>query len=197
MPKLWNDTIDAHRQAVTEAILEAAYTLSVEGGVTSVTMSQVAARVGIGRATLYKYFPDIESMLIAHHQRHVQAHLEQLRRLSNESGAAAERLEAVLTAYGFIAHHRKDHVTAGISAMVHQREQIAPAEQQLKELITNVLADAAHEGAIRQDIPADELATYSLHAITAAAELPDAAAVRRLVAITLNGLRPGPAGQHP
>jgi hypothetical protein len=35
-----------------------------------------------------------------------------------------------------------------------------------------------------------ELATYCLHAITAASELPSQAAVRRLVQVTLTGLRP-------
>ena len=59
MPKLWNETIDAHRRAVHDAILNTAARLAFEHGLTSVTMSQIAAEVGIGRATLYKYFPDV------------------------------------------------------------------------------------------------------------------------------------------
>ena len=35
-----------------------------------------------------------------------------------------------------------------------------------------------------------QLAGYRLHALTAASSLPSAAAVRRLVAVTLSGLRP-------
>jgi len=35
-----------------------------------------------------------------------------------------------------------------------------------------------------------ELARYCLHALTSASSLPSAAAVRRLVAVTLSGLRP-------
>jgi AcrR family transcriptional regulator len=42
-------------------------------------MSQIAAEAsGIGRATLYKYFPDVESILRAWHERQVGAHLHQL-----------------------------------------------------------------------------------------------------------------------
>jgi hypothetical protein len=35
-----------------------------------------------------------------------------------------------------------------------------------------------------------ELVSYCLHALTSASSLPSAAAVRRLVAVTLSGLRP-------
>jgi AcrR family transcriptional regulator len=37
-------------------------------------MSQIAAETGIGRATLYKYFPDVEAILVAWHERQVAEH---------------------------------------------------------------------------------------------------------------------------
>ena len=57
MPKLWNETIAAHRAAVRDAILDTAVALVAEHGLAAVTMSRIAAQTGIGRATLYKYFP--------------------------------------------------------------------------------------------------------------------------------------------
>ena len=56
MPKLWDETIDAHRREVRHAILHATGALVAEHGLLSVTMSQIAEQAGIGRATLYKYF---------------------------------------------------------------------------------------------------------------------------------------------
>jgi hypothetical protein len=53
-----------------------------------------------------------------------------------------------------------------------------------------VLIEAADSGDIRDDIAPDELAGYCLHALSAAGDLPGKAAVRRLVALTLAGLRP-------
>ena len=38
-------------------------------------MSQIAEQTGIGRATLYKYFPDVEAILLAWHERQVTGHL--------------------------------------------------------------------------------------------------------------------------
>ena len=70
MPKLWEDTIETHRQAVRDAVLEAAWDLVRERGLMAVTMSQIAVKAGIGRATLYKYFPDVEAILRTFHDRH-------------------------------------------------------------------------------------------------------------------------------
>ncbi|MEP7020668.1 MAG: helix-turn-helix domain-containing protein, partial [Pseudonocardiales bacterium] len=67
MPKLWTDTIEAHRQAVREATLDTAATLVAERGLSAVTMSRIAEETGIGRATLYKYFPDVEAIMTAWH----------------------------------------------------------------------------------------------------------------------------------
>jgi AcrR family transcriptional regulator len=102
VPKLWNETIDAHRHAVRKAILDTTWALATEHGLTSVTMSQIAEKTGIGRATLYKYFPDVEAILLAWHERQVAAHLQQLADIRDDAGDAGQRLDAVLEAYAFI-----------------------------------------------------------------------------------------------
>jgi AcrR family transcriptional regulator len=189
VPKLWNETIEAHRRAVRDAILKTTWALVTEHGLTSVTMSQIAKETGIGRATLYKYFPDVEAILLAWHERHVTGHLEHLAELRDRAGGAAERLEAVLEAYALISHHREHHGTE-LAAFLHRGEPFARAQQQLIDLIRDLLTEAAETGDVRDDVAPDELASYSLHALTAASSLPSEAAVRRLVTVTLAGLRP-------
>lgn len=54
--------------------------------------------------------------------------------------------------------------------------------------IRDVIADAAEARAVRTDTAPDESAASCLHALTAAAGMPSAAAVHRLVAVTLRGL---------
>jgi hypothetical protein len=71
VPKLWNETIEAHRREVRDAILDTTATLVAEQGLRSVTMSQIADQTGIGRATLYKYFPDADTILRAWHERQI------------------------------------------------------------------------------------------------------------------------------
>src|SRR3990170_8798608 len=103
VPKLWNETMEAHRRAVREAILETTWVLVAEHGLRSVTMSQIAEKTGIGRATLYKYFPDVEAILVAWHERQIASHLEYLAEVRDQAGEAGERLQAVLEAYALIS----------------------------------------------------------------------------------------------
>jgi len=189
VPKLWNDTIEAHRVAVRDAILDATWTLAGQRGLLSVTMSEIAEAAGIGRATLYKYFPDVEAILLAWHERQVAGHLEHLAAMRDRAGDAYSRLAAVLEAYALISLHRGEHA-AELAARLHRGEHVARAQQQLIDLFRDLLAEAADTGHIRHDAAPAELASYCLHALNAAGGLPSKAAVRRLVTVTLDGLRP-------
>src|SRR5947209_14913150 len=146
-------------------------------------MSQIAEHVGIGRATLYKYFPDVDAILVAWHERQVSAHLDELAELRDQTRGARARLEAVLHALARIHHKRakreRDHTE--IAALVHQGKHIGRAQHRLRTFLGELLSDCAAAGEIRNDVPPDELAGYCLHALQAATTLPSKAAVERLV----------------
>jgi len=185
MPKLWTETIEAHRRAVRDAALDTAAALVAEQGLRSVTMSQIAVETGIGRATLYKYFSDVEAILVAWHERQVTVHLEHLADIRDQAGEAGERLAAVLEAYALILN---EHHGTELAAVLHQGEHIARAQQHLSDFIRDLLIEAAETGYVRDDVAPDELASYCLHALTAASSLPSKASVRRLVTVILAGL---------
>ena len=187
MPRIWSETIAAHRDAVRDATLDATAALVDSHGLTGLTMSEIARQSGIGRATLYKYFPDIESILAAWHERQVSEHLRQLAAVS-EATAPAERLEAVLRPTSPRSGRRRGH-SGDLAAMLHQGEHVTRAHAHLNEFITALIGEAAARGEARDDIPAAELAAYCLHALTASAAMPSEAAVDRLVGVTLAGLR--------
>jgi AcrR family transcriptional regulator len=190
VPRLWNETIEAHRREVREAILDTTAALVAEHGLRSATMSQIAAETGIGRATLYKYFSDVETILLAWHERQITGHLDDLAEVRDQAGDADERLEAVLEAYALISHESHGHHNRELAAFLHRDAQVAQAEHQLRKMIRDLLSEGASSGELRDDVAPDELATYCLHALTAASSLPSKAAVRRLVTVTLAGLRP-------
>jgi AcrR family transcriptional regulator len=192
VPKLWNETIEAQRRAVRDAILETTWALVAEHGLRSVTMSQIAEETGIGRATLYKYFPDVGAILLAWHERQITGHLEYLAEVRDQAGGTGERLEAVLEAYALISHERYSHEHPGpeLAALLHRGVHAAGAQQQVHDMIKDLLIEAAETGDLRDDVAPDELASYCLHALAAARSLTSKAAVRRLVTVTLAGLRP-------
>jgi AcrR family transcriptional regulator len=190
VPRLWTDTIEAHRREVREAILDTTAALVAAHGLRSVTMAQIADQTGIGRATLYKYFSDIDLILRAWHQRQISAHLEHLDHVRQQAGPPRQRLEAVLQAYAFIARHSRTHNDSELVAFLHRDEELADAQRQIHGLFRDLLADCARTGEVRDDVSADELATFCVHALGAASELPSEAAVRRLVNVTLASLAP-------
>jgi AcrR family transcriptional regulator len=190
VPKLWTETIEAHRHVVRDATLATTAALVAEHGLRSVTMSQIAEQAGIGRATLYKYFPDVEAILIAWLERHIGAHLQRLAEVRDHARGAGARLQAVLTAFALIQHQSHGQRDSELAAFLHRDERLVPARGQLRDLIKDLLTDGAATGDVRVDVAPEELATYCLQALSAAGSLSSDAAVRRLVAVTMTGLRP-------
>lgn len=185
VPKLWRETISEHREQVRDAILDAVEHLVTTRGALSLTMSEIAEASGIGRATLYKYFPDVETIVEAWHERHVRGHLEQMSRIAKGPGDAFVLLEGVLAEYAS-ALNRSHH--ADVGAALHRDAGMADAQRRLIDLLGRLIADAARDGRVRNDVPPRDLAAYCAHALAASRHLRRAGAVRRLVDVTLDGL---------
>jgi AcrR family transcriptional regulator len=190
MPRLWNATIETHRDAVRQAVLDAAANLVAGQGIAGVNMSAIAQGAGIGRATLYKYFPDVESILLAWHERQVQAHLAELIRIRDHTQGIRQQLEAVLHAYAFIS--QSGHADAE-AARLHQGPHAGRAQQQLAGFLAELIQDGANGSVFRTDVPAEELAAFCLHALEAAAGMTSHEAVLRLITVTLGALEPAPS----
>jgi AcrR family transcriptional regulator len=137
---------------------------------------------------LYKYFPDLEAVLRAWHERQVGRHLEQLAAAREAAGGDARRqLEAVLSAYASLAG---GHDGSPLAASLHGGEHVTRAQHHLRGFIADLLTEGARAGHLRADVPAAELADYVLAALSAAGGLPAGDARERLVGVVLDGLRP-------
>lgn len=187
MPKLWSESIATHHREVRDAILSSTAALVLERGLRSVTMSQIAEATGIGRATLYKYFPDADAILQAWHAREFTRHLHQLAEARDRAGDAWHRLKAVLDVFALISYQTRGHHHAELVRLTYGGEHLGHA-QQVRDLIYGLIVEAVQDGELRDDVAPEELATYCLHALTAAAGLPSKAATHRLVRVTLAGL---------
>lgn len=187
VPRLWTDTIETHRQEVQDAILDATARLADEHGLTAVSMSDVATAAGIGRATLYKYFASVEVILVAWHEKQIQAHLTELRAAAERGSTPAAQLTAALGTYAHICHR---HHGTDLAAAVHHRPHMHTPRAELHAFITDLIATAANTHQVRRDVPPAELATYALAAVGAANELGSNAAVDRLVQTVTTGMAP-------
>jgi AcrR family transcriptional regulator len=190
VPKLWTETIEEHRREVRDAIVNTTAALVAQQGLRSVTMSQIAEETKIGRATLYKYFPDVESILRVWHEDQIADHLERLAEVRARAADPEEALAAVLKTYAELSHASRRHHDRELAASLHGDEQVESAARKVHTMIRELLVEGAEAGAVRDDVSANELASYCLNALAAAGEVSSSAGVDRIVRVTLGGLRP-------
>lgn len=188
VPKLWTDTIEEHRREVRDAIVSTTVALVVEKGLRSVTMSQVAEEAGIGRATLYKYFPDVESILRVWHEDQIARHLQRLAEVRDRAEGPGGALEQVLETYALLSQASRRHHDAELAASLHGDEQVRRAEHKVHTMVRDLLVEGVNAGVVRDDAPPEELAAFCLNALAAAGELSSKAAVHRIVRLTLDGV---------
>ncbi|MGW6130833.1 TetR/AcrR family transcriptional regulator [Cellulomonas sp. NPDC055163] len=187
MPLLWRDSVDAHRHAVRESVLDAAGAIYTETGPTGLTMSAVAERAGIGRGTLYRYFPDTRELLLAWHERQVRTHLGQLRHVRAGTSDPDDALRAVLEAFASVTRsHGNEESAVGL----HSGEHIAEAQHELHALLRDLLAEETRRGRVRADIDVDLLVTFCIHALGAAHEISSPGAPGAFTDLVMDALRP-------
>lgn len=165
--------------------MDAAAEVVAERGPSGVSMSLIAERTGVARATLYKYFVDAGALLASWHEREISRHVAELRQLAEADGDPMTRLTRVLSAYGSICQRRQHGSSSGA---LHADGAIVSAEVELVVFLGTLLRAAAASGAIRGDIPARELALYCVRALSATAGMTRNG-VARVVTVTIDGLR--------
>lgn len=176
--------------------VEAAAEVVAERGLLAVSMSEVADRAEIGRATLYKYFLDIETILVAWHERQISIHLAELERARDRAKSATARLEAVLRASARLAGRAAAHRDSQLAALLHNDPQVKRTEQRLHLIVTELIRESANAGDVRKDLPAADLANYCLYALAAAGQISSKRAMK-LVDVILAGLLPARSEQPP
>ena len=189
MPKLWTTTIETHRQEVRSAVVGSAASLMAERGLSGLTMSAIATRAGLGRATLYKYFQDVDSILNAWHEHQVAAHVAYLGVIAEGGGTAVERLKRVLLAYAEIRQRANCHAQAtDVAAALHNSPDLGQGHDALSTLLEGLIDQGVADGDVRDDVASAELATFVLAALNGAGVARSRAAAVRLVHVTLDGL---------
>jgi hypothetical protein len=100
----------------------------------------------VASAELYKYFPDLQAVLTAWHERQVSIHLEQLSAAVDPNDPAAARLESALRTYALTQRHSSGSRHGEFAMLLHQGEHIGRAQQQLHDFVTGLIVEGAEAG---------------------------------------------------
>lgn len=155
----WAETREAHRRAVRGQVVRAALDLLQERGAAAVTMSQLAARAGISRATLYNHFPDLEHVLLAFMSDELARFRADLDRRVADMDDPLDRLEAYLLAqseYLAQAQHRFPFSTLESGPLgPHLGAAMDELMRYIRDLLRAMLVDADRAGHLREDLDID------------------------------------------
>ena len=107
MPKITAPTLEAHRAETVGKLLDAYAELVRERGYDAVSLSDVAARVGLARTAIYNYFRRREELLLAWTDREVMRSVERLIAEVEAEERCADKLRAFvrLQLESFITAH--------------------------------------------------------------------------------------------
>jgi AcrR family transcriptional regulator len=158
MPKIWGDTVADHKDRLRRSIIEAAVALVAERGRTEVTMSAVAERAGIGRATLYNYFGDLDEILatyvVAEFDRQ---HLALDERLAGVTDPLEQlRLSLVQVISYFASPEHRAGSPIGLDAFAPEAQAaVDAAALRFHSRLALLIRESIDEGLLRADLDPD------------------------------------------
>ena len=173
-------------RANRERILAAAETVFGASGELGST-EDVAARAGVGIATVFRHFPTKEALIEASLVRQFERLNEQASRLADgpDPGRAVRQLIVTLI--------ETSSTKLTLISLAGESGQLSPAVQeatsQVQASIGGILARAKDEGAVAEDVTADEFFLLVRGLAQAAATMPAApVTLDRAIDITCRGL---------
>lgn len=188
----------ADAQRNRDQILEAAARVFVESGV-DVAMDEIARTAGVGIGTLYRRFPDRESLVVAVVQRSLATLLERIRAAAADEPRA---WDALVVSMSFSRELRLSlpptpEMSPLLSAAVRADAGISALRTELTDITDRLVAAAQREGILRADVgTGDVIQLFALVYRAAPTTADDDLAHRstsRALAVILDGLT---AGSH-
>ncbi|MCX2949210.1 TetR/AcrR family transcriptional regulator [Lentzea sp. NEAU-D7] len=185
---------DAERNR--RALLAKAREIIEAGEFFDLRFDDFARLAGVGTGTLYRHFPTREALAEAVYREEVAALCDRARRL----GATSPALEALATFLrDFVGYLHDHHGLARTLAtlMTTGSETLAEGSRALEQAVTDLVAAAVEEGAVRADVGAGAV-MMALHGIGAAHDRPGwRAEADGVITLVLDGLVQGPQPSIP
>ncbi|MFI9364712.1 TetR/AcrR family transcriptional regulator [Kitasatospora sp. NPDC053057] len=137
-----------HRQLQRAALLDAARTLLIEGGMEALTFPSLAARTGLARSSVYEYFRSRAAVVEALCEVDFPLWAAEIEAGMASCDTAAGRIEAYVRGQLALAGDPRHRAVMAISAVELDeaaRERIRAAHAGLVGLVVQALEDLGHE----------------------------------------------------
>jgi AcrR family transcriptional regulator len=183
------DTLRADARANRDLIIAAARAMFAEHGL-DVPMKDIADRAGVGVGTLYRRFPDRESLIAATVHAHLAALARALETASREEGRAWPALcrflgECITSRLGALAAA----LEPGLHSQIQADPRLAAVRADLSDAIARLTRQAQADGDLRRDTEPRDVALLMTVQVYARPEQTHADTLARVITVILNGLR--------
>jgi AcrR family transcriptional regulator len=145
MPKISAPTLEAHRAATVDRLLDAWGELVMSKGYAAVSLADVAAHAGLARTAIYNYFPDRETLLFSWTEREVGRTIAILEQEVAQASSCAEKLRSFVHAQ--LVDFANRHLPPGKEVIQFLQPETYGRFMQHIEPVERILRDILSEGA--------------------------------------------------
>lgn len=146
------------KEATRESIIHSAIDLFKEKGYHKTAMDEIAEKVDVSKATLYNYFPDKASILIAYFQSTVAEYGMEIKANLRSKQGIKVKLENLLDfkdqVFGKDIELTANYLKYRLQTIFDQDLFDNPDRSGLENVILDIMMEAQGNGEIRNDVPA-------------------------------------------
>lgn len=146
VPKIKAATVEAHRAATIDKLLDAFGSLVLSRGYTGLSFADIASETDLARTAVYNYFPDLEAMLFAWTEREVANAITDLEHDVRNVSSATDKLRVFIhhQLKGFASRHLPPgrEVMSFLNPEVFQRfmRHLEPLERIIRKIVEDGIA---------------------------------------------------------
>ena len=167
MTTSWDRSRRAHRSRQAASIASAALALMTDHGASALTIAGVADAAEVSRQTVYRYYADIDAVLVGVAEL-VTSHDAAFERAVHDEPDPWSRLELIARTTASSAHGPEATATLAAALPPQAREILDAHEGRIRTLLADVLRAGVDDGSFRPDLAPDDDARLILGLLTAA-----------------------------
>ncbi|NDR53357.1 TetR/AcrR family transcriptional regulator [Actinomyces sp. 565] len=156
MPKILGSSLAEHRERTRRALFDALSDLLAQRPFDKITLSDVAARAGVGRTAVYNHFTDKEDLLLAFMEYETGRYAKELTRILADVADPIDRLRIYVRQQALIKRHYHFPSGGPLASSVSRDTagRLHAHAGHMARMLTRILTDAMDAGAIPRQDPA-------------------------------------------
>lgn len=166
----------ANKEQRVQDIIQAARTVFLENGLEKTTMQDIATEASIGIATLFRYFPRKEKLIVTVITKLIAENVPIFQAAENSSGTCLQKIEKIFDIYIKLHKEKQKRFKLITSFETYAAQHNEPVEdidiygntfQEIRTIFSRIIETGKKDGSIRQDIDIEETLNVILHVFNA------------------------------